>query len=51
MRYYDRPSPHSFGDTRVLERNIKAEKEEFKREELKKELRQEDRENEDRNKR
>ena len=49
MRYYDRPSPHSFGDTRALERSIKAEKEDFKKAELKKELRQEDRENEDSN--
>ena len=49
MRYYDRPSPHSFGDTYALERSIKAEKEDFKKAELKKELRQEDRENEDSN--
>ena len=47
MRYYDRPSPHSFGDTRALERSIKTEKEDFKKAELKKELHQEDRENGD----
>ena len=46
IRYYDRPSPHSFGDTRRLEDNMRAEKEKFKREEMQKELRQEDRENE-----
>jgi hypothetical protein len=45
--YYTHPSPHSFGDTRALERSIKAEKEEFKKTELKKELHQENRENGD----
>ena len=45
-RYYDRPSPFSFGDTARMERDIKAVKEDFKREELKTELRQEDREDE-----
>lgn len=44
--YYDRPSPHSFGDTGTMYRQQKAEKESFKKEELKKELHQEDRENE-----
>ena len=44
MRSYDRPSPHSFGDTGTMFRQQKAEKEEFKKTELKKELRQEDRE-------
>lgn len=42
--YYDRPNPHSFGDTGIMHRQQKAEKEEFKREEMRKELRQEDRE-------
>ena len=42
--YYDRPSPHSFGDTGTMHRQQKAEKESFKKEELQKELRQEDRE-------
>lgn len=42
--YYDRPSPHSFGDTGTMHRQQKAEKESFKKEELKKELHQEDRE-------
>ena len=42
--YYDRPSPHSFGDTGAMYRQQKSEKESFKKEELKKELRQEDRE-------
>ena len=44
--YYDRPSPHSIGDTAAMMRSIRAEKEAFKAEELKKELTQEDRENE-----
>lgn len=43
--YYDRPSPHSFGDTVIMHRQQKAEKESFKKEELKKELHQEDKEN------
>ena len=45
MKYYDRPNPHSLGDTGTMYRQQKQEKEDFKREELKKELRQEDREN------
>lgn len=50
MKYYDRPNPHSFGDTAIMHRIQKEEKEDFKRKELQKELRQEDRENERKNK-
>ena len=46
-RYYERPSPHSFGDTGTLMRSMKDDKDRFKAEELQKELRQEDRENAD----
>ena len=45
MKHYDRPNPHSIGDTAIMYRIQKQEKEDFKREELRKELRQEDREN------
>jgi len=42
--YYDRPNPHSFGDTATMYQQQRQEKEDFKRSELKKELNQEDRE-------
>ena len=45
MRHYDRPSPYSFGDTARMERELKADREEFKREELKTELRNEEKTN------
>lgn len=45
MKYYDRPSPYSFGDTARMERELKADREEFKREELKTELQDEERTN------
>ena len=44
-RHYDRPSPHSFGDTGTMYRQQKAEKENFKKEEMQTELKQEDRKN------
>ena len=45
QHYYDRPNPHSIGDTAIMYRQQRQEKEDFKREELKKELKSEDREN------
>ena len=46
MRYYDRPNPHSIGDTAIMYRIQRQDKDEFKIKELREELRQEDRENE-----
>ena len=43
-RYFDRPSPHSFGDTRRMERVMEADRRQFKKEELQKELAEEERE-------
>ena len=39
--YYDRPSPHSFGDTGAMYRHQRQDREDFKRAELQKELNQE----------
>lgn len=45
--YYDRPNPHSIGDTGRMYRDQKKEfKEDFKREELNTELKDENREKE-----
>ena len=43
-RYFDRPSPYSFGDTRRMERDMEADRRQLKKEELQKELAQEERE-------
>ena len=45
VRYFDRPSPYSFGDMRRMESDIVEDKRQFKKEELQKELVQEEREN------
>lgn len=44
MSHYDRFSSYTFGSIRDMERQVRAEKEDFKREELKRELRKELRE-------
>ena len=42
-RYFDRPSPYSFGDTRRMERDMEADRRQFKKKELQKELAKEER--------